>query len=56
MSAVGYTGFVIGPPIMGLLAEGGGLRLTMAVIAMSTLGVAACGIADRIRHGASLRT
>jgi fucose permease len=55
MSAVGYTGFVIGPPIMGLLAESGGLRLTMGVIAMSTLGVAACGIADRLRHGSSVR-
>ncbi|MEX0753708.1 MAG: MFS transporter [Actinomycetota bacterium] len=56
MSTVGYTGFVIGPPIMGLLAESSGLRLTMGVIAMSTLGVAACGILDRLRHGASVRT
>lgn len=43
MSTVGYTGFVIGPPIMGWLAQGSDLRATMIVIAACTLGVAVCG-------------
>jgi fucose permease len=53
MSTVGYSGFVVGPPLMGWLAETAGLRVTMAVIALSTLGVLAGGLLDRIRHGPS---
>ena len=49
MSTVGYTGFVIGPPLMGWLAETAGLRLTMASIAICTLGVAITGLLDRMR-------
>jgi fucose permease len=49
MSTVGYTGFVVGPPLMGWLAESAGLRLTMTSIAVFTLGVVAGGIADRLR-------
>jgi MFS family permease len=49
MSTVGYTGFVVGPPLMGWLAETAGLRLTMASIAICTLGVAITGLLDRMR-------
>jgi predicted MFS family arabinose efflux permease len=49
MSTVGYTGFVVGPPLMGWLAETAGLRLTMASIAVCTLGVAVTGLLDRMR-------
>jgi hypothetical protein len=49
ISTVGYSGFVIGPAIMGALAEGSGLRLTMIVIAFSTLGVLAGGALDAAR-------
>ena len=53
MSTVGYSGFVVGPPLMGWLAETAGLRVTMAVIALCTLGVLAGGVLDRIQHGPS---
>jgi fucose permease len=52
MTTVGYAGFVVGPPLMGWLAESAGLRLTMGAIAACTLGVAAGGIIDALRHGA----
>ncbi|MEX2274416.1 MAG: MFS transporter [Actinomycetota bacterium] len=51
MSTVGYTGFVVGPPLMGWLAEGAGLRLTMGSIAVCTLGVAITAILDIRKHG-----
>jgi MFS family permease len=53
MSTVGYTGFVVGPPLMGWLAETAGLRLTMASIALCTLGVAITGLLDRMRTPAA---
>jgi MFS family permease len=53
MSTVGYSGFVVGPPLMGWLADTAGLRVTMAVIALSTLGVLAGGVLDSRRHGSS---
>jgi MFS family permease len=56
MSTVGYTGFVVGPPIMGWLAETAGLRLTMASIALATLGVAITGLLDRMRTPAARPT
>lgn len=56
MSTVGYTGFVVGPPLMGWLAETAGLRLTMASIAVCTLGVAITGLLDRMRTPAATTT
>ena len=44
MTTVGYAGFVVGPPIMGWLAQTAGLRATMALIAVATIGVAAGGM------------
>jgi MFS family permease len=43
MTTVGYTGFVVGPPLMGALAEHVGLRATMAVIVAMGVGVAIGG-------------
>ncbi len=39
ITTVGYTGFVVGPPIMGWLADAVGLRATMAGVAVATLGI-----------------
>lgn len=47
MTTVGYSGFVVGPPIMGWLAETGGLRATMLVIALMSTGVFAGGVLGR---------
>lgn len=44
MTTVGYSGFVIGPPIMGWLAQTAGLRATMGCMALSTIGIAMGGI------------
>ena len=51
MTTVGYSGFVVGPPIMGWLAETAGLRVTMVVLVLVSLGVAAGGIFGRNEHG-----
>jgi MFS family permease len=44
MTTVGYSGFVVGPPLMGLLAERAGLRATMVVLVAMSLGVVAGGV------------
>lgn len=44
MTTVGYSGFVIGPPIMGWLAGSVGLRATMLVLVTMALGVVVGGI------------
>lgn len=49
VTTVGYTGFVIGPPVMGWLADVGGVRAVMVVITVSTLGIVAGGILSRGR-------
>jgi MFS family permease len=49
MTTVGYSGFVVGPPIMGWLAQTGGLRATMLLIALISTGVFAGGVPDRGR-------
>ena len=48
MTTVGYTGFVVGPPIMGRLADQVGLRATMAALLVATLGIAAGAIPRRV--------
>jgi MFS family permease len=50
MTTVGYTGFVVGPPIMGALAEHVGLRATMAVLVAMGIGVALGGVLARERQ------
>jgi MFS family permease len=52
ITTVGYTGFVAGPPLIGWVAEVAGLRTTMAVIMVSTLGILAAGL---VRAGPRLR-
>ncbi len=47
ITTIGYSGFAIGPPIMGWLAETAGLRATMGTIAVATLGVVLCGFLRR---------
>ena len=43
VSTFGFFGFLSGPPAIGLLAEWGSLRLSLAVVAAVALGVAALG-------------
>jgi predicted MFS family arabinose efflux permease len=40
---VGYTGFIIGPPVIGVLADAIGLATTLALLCVSALSVAALG-------------
>ena len=47
MTTVGYTGFVVGPPIMGWLADRAGLRASMLVVVLATLGIAVAGLLSR---------
>jgi MFS family permease len=49
MTTVGYSGFVVGPPLMGLLAERAGLRATMVVLVAMSLGVVAGGVFGRAK-------
>jgi fucose permease len=44
ITTVGYTGFVIGPPIMGWLADNVGLRSAMAAMLAATIGMAVAGL------------
>jgi hypothetical protein len=43
ITTVGYTGFVVGPPIMGWLADNVGLRAAMSGMLVATVGIAAGG-------------
>ena len=47
MTTVGYSGFVVGPPLMGILAESAGLRATMIALVAMSLGVVAGGVFGR---------
>jgi hypothetical protein len=47
MTTVGYSGFVLGPPLLGWLAEEAGLRATMAALMVATLVIAVGGVAGR---------
>ena len=40
---IGYTGFIAGPPLIGLLADRVGLPRTLALLVMAALAVAALG-------------
>lgn len=39
VTVIGYLGFFIGPPIMGFIAEGFGLRASFGVVALLLLGI-----------------
>jgi MFS family permease len=47
VTTVGYTGFVFGPPIMGWLADAVGVRGTIVVITLATLGILLGGYLSR---------
>jgi len=47
VTTLGYTGFVVGPPILGWLADAVSLRATMVAVVVATLGVAAGALAHR---------
>ena len=47
VTTVGYTGFVIGPPILGWLADAVSLRATMVAVVVATLGVAGGALSRR---------
>ncbi len=47
ITTVGYAGFVVGPPVMGWIADHLGLRASFSVLLVSTLGVAASGLLSR---------
>jgi MFS family permease len=40
---IGYTGFIVGPPLIGLLADRVGLPTTLALLVIAALAVAALG-------------
>ncbi|WP_037409338.1 MFS transporter [Candidatus Solirubrobacter pratensis] len=40
---VGYTGFIVGPPVIGFLADQAGLPETLALLVLAALAVAALG-------------
>jgi MFS family permease len=40
---IGYTGFIVGPPLIGLLADREGLPKTLALLVLAALAVAALG-------------
>ena len=40
---IGYTGFIVGPPLIGLLADRAGLPKTLALLVVAALAVAALG-------------
>ena len=40
---IGYTGFIVGPPLIGLLADREGLPKTLALLVVAALAVAALG-------------
>lgn len=47
VTTVGYIGFVVGPPVMGWLADVAGIRGTIVVITLATLGILIGGYLSR---------
>ena len=50
ITTVGYTGFVVGPPIMGWLADNVGLRAAMSALLVAALGMALTGLTVKARR------
>lgn len=48
VSTVGFTGFLIGPPVIGFVAHEVGLRFALGIVVV--LALAVFGLAGRIRH------
>ncbi|HRY24250.1 MAG: MFS transporter [Geminicoccaceae bacterium] len=46
VATVGYTGFLAGPPLIGLLAEAIGLRAALFIIPILAIGIATLGVAS----------
>jgi hypothetical protein len=44
------SGFVVGPPIMGWLAQTSGLRATIGLMVLATIGVVVAGIRSVARR------
>ena len=40
---IGYTGFIVGPPLIGLLADREGLPTTLALLVVAAFAVAVLG-------------
>lgn len=53
ITTVGYTGFVVGPPIMGWLADNVGLRAAMSAMLVATVGMAVGGLVMKRGRGAA---
>lgn len=53
MTTVGYAGFVVGPPIMGWLAQTAGLRAAIGLMVLATAGVAIGGVLTPARAKAA---
>ena len=54
MSSIGYTAFLAGPPLIGLLAEHlGVLRAILCVLVALAIGVAASGAARSLPEAAA---
>lgn len=49
VTTLGYIGFVIGPPVMGWLADATGIRSTMVIITLATSGILIGGFLTRSR-------
>lgn len=49
VTTVGYIGFVVGPPVMGWLADATGVRSTMVIITLATSGILIGGYLTRGR-------
>ncbi|MGE5225450.1 MAG: MFS transporter [Planctomycetaceae bacterium] len=47
VTTIGYAGFVVGPPVMGWLADVAGIRSTMVIITLATGGILLGGFLSR---------
>ena len=47
ITTVGYTGFVVGPPLLGWLADRAGLRATMGALMATTVVILVAGLVGR---------
>jgi MFS family permease len=55
ITTIGYTGFVVGPPVMGWLADAISLRATMVALVVTTAGILAGGLLAARRRAATRR-
>jgi MFS family permease len=43
VATLGYVGFLLGPPVIGLIAQSAGVRAALVVIPLACIGVALIG-------------